>query len=250
MLARDTERQILPLVIIGVALVVAGFATQLAIGRMMSPIGARVLLLILSGSGGVLLVIALLLTGFYRDPQRSGSGGLLSPADGKVILVDEHDDEHVGKARRIAIFMSPLDVHVNRVPTSAELLSLHHHPGGYLPAFQKESEQNERLTTLWRATGEEDDDLSVGTPFKLVQIAGALARRIVPWEEPGARLNRGDRYGIIKLGSRVDLYLPAEVEIDVRPGDRVKAGQSVIAHMGKTAPEPPETQETPLAQVS
>ncbi len=250
MLARDAERQILPFVIIGAGLVLAGLATQFAIGRMMTPSGAQVILWALSGSGGLLLVIALLLVGFYRDPERTGRGGLLSPADGKVILVDERDDDHVGRARRIAIFMSPLDVHVNRVPTSAQLLSLQHDPGGYLPAFRKESERNERLTTLWRSTGEDEDGLGDGAPFKLVQIAGALARRIVPWEKPGARLHRGARYGIIRLGSRVDVYLPEHVEVQVRPGDRVKAGKSVIAHAGKTAPEAPAVQEKPVVQVA
>lgn len=232
MLARDTERQILPLVIIGAALIIAGFAMQAAIGATMTAMGARALLAILSGSGAVLVFIALLLVGFYRDPQRSGTGGLLSPADGKVIFVEECNDTHVGAACRIAIFMSPLDVHVNRVPTSGRLLSRLHEAGGYRPAFRKESELNERLTTHWRATGDEPDELPDGTPFKMVQIAGSMARRIVPWILDGEVLKRGDRFGIIKFGSRVDLYLPATVTPQVKAGSRVKAGKSVVATVG------------------
>ncbi len=247
MLARDTERQILPLVIIGAALIIAGFAMQAAIGATMSPMGARALLAILSGSGAVLVLIALLLVGFYRDPQRSGSGGLLSPADGKVIFVEECNDDHVGAACRIAIFMSPLDVHVNRVPTSGRLLSRVHAAGGYRPAFRKESELNERLTTYWEATGAAPDELRDGTPFKMVQIAGSMARRIVPWIADGEVLNRGDRFGIIKLGSRVDLYLPATVTPQVKAGSRVKAGKSVVATVAASNDRSP-TRPEPAAQ--
>lgn len=244
MLARDTERQILPLVIIGAALIIAGFAMQVAIGATMTPMGARVLLTILSGSGAVLVLFAILLVGFYRDPQRHGSGGLLSPADGKVIFVEECNDDHVGAACRIAIFMSPLDVHVNRVPTSARLLAQEHTPGGYRPAFRKESEHNERLTTTWQSTGDLPDDLPAGTPLKMVQIAGSLARRIVPWVENGQELKRGERFGIIRLGSRVDLYLPATVTPVVKAGDRVKAGKSVVATKGSTKAQTPRAQES------
>lgn len=248
--ARDTEGTILQLFIIGLALAIAGIASLFAIGRMMSTSGAHILALLLGGTGGILILGSLLLLGFYRDPDRHGEGGLLSPADGKVVLVDEVDDEELGPTRRIAVFMSPLDVHVNRVPTSAELLDLHHHPGGYVPAFRKESERNERLVSLWCATGEDEDGLSNGTRFKLVQIAGAMARRIVCWEEPGARLERGARYGIIKLGSRVDLYLPKDVEPQVRPGDRVKAGSTVVARPARTTKATPSPQENPLPQAS
>lgn len=236
-LARDAERPILQLLIIGLALVLAGIAAQYAIGLMMSPAGARGMLIVLSGSGVLLMLAAGFLTWFYRDPERQGSGGLLCPADGKVIIVDEQDDPDLGPSRRIAIFMSPLDVHVNRVPTGARLEESRHHPGGYLPAFRKESERNERFVTLWRATGENEDGLGKDERFKLVQIAGTLARRIVPYVEAGATLKAGERYGIIKLGSRVDIYLPMHVEPTVRPGARVKAGKSVIARPG-TPPAP------------
>jgi phosphatidylserine decarboxylase len=247
--ARDSERVFLPLLIIGAALVLAGIASQYAIGRVMSPTGATMILGLLSGSGALLFLAGLFLTWFYRDPDRKPRGGLVSPADGKVIIIDQQDDKHVGRALRIAIFMSPIDVHVNRVPTSARLLGIHHSPGGYLPAFKKESERNERLTTNWHATGEDDDGLPVGTPFTLVQIAGTLARRIVPWKKTGQTLARGERYGMIKFGSRVDLYLPPDVEPCVKIGQRVKAGETMMAKaVGQATKSPPSLEDEVVPQ--
>ncbi len=119
----------------------------------MTRTGATVLLVLFLAPGVALTLYAVFLVWFFRDPDRPLAPGLVSPADGRVLFVEPCDDPDVGKGTRVAIFMSPLDVHVNRVPCSATLVSLDHRPGGYLPAFEKESERNERVVTVWRATG-------------------------------------------------------------------------------------------------
>lgn len=228
MLARGAPEAILPPIILGTAaLLGAGFA-HIAIGKVMSPAGADLLLFLIGTPGAMLLAVGIFLLWFYRDPPRTPGAGIVSAADGKVVLVETIDDPDVGPGQRIAVFMSPADVHVNRAPASAEMMSSVHHKGGYIPAFKKESERNERLVTMWRATGD-DDAMGKDDALKVVQIAGAMAKRIDPWVEPGARLAKGARFGMIRLGSRVDVYLPAGYTPVVKVGDRVKAGSSPIA---------------------
>jgi len=153
-------------------------------------------------------------TAFFRDPEREPvEGAVLAAADGVVKLVEQRPDGRV----RIATYMSLLDVHVNRAPTDAVVRALEHRPGGYRPAFRKDSERNERLAwTLDTPLGE----------LELVQIAGVLARRIVPYRRPGERVRRGERIGLIRFGSRVDLVLPAGIEPAVSVRDRVRAGRT------------------------
>ncbi|WP_439649153.1 phosphatidylserine decarboxylase [Herbidospora mongoliensis] len=153
---------------------------------------------------------------FFRDPDRSpGIGRLLSPADGVVQSVDPWIDGRT----RVAIFMSPLNVHVNRAPVAGTVVSVEHVAGGFVPAFNKDSDKNERV--VWHF------DTALGD-IEMVQIAGAVARRIVPYLQAGAKVAQGDRVGLIRLGSRVDLYLPEGVEPAVTVGDTTVAGVTRI----------------------
>ena len=149
---------------------------------------------------------------FFRDPDRDGPPeGILSGADGVVQSIDRQPDGRT----RVAVFMNPLNVHVNRAPLAGTVTSLTHRPGGYLPAFDKDSERNERM--VWHF----DTDLG---DVEVVQIAGALVRRIVPYLSPGEKVERGQRIGLIRFGSRLDIYLPPGVEPGVATGDRMLAG--------------------------
>lgn len=228
MLARGAPEAILPPLIIGVAVVFGATFAHVSIGQAMTPLGADLILYLLATPGALLILSSIFLLSFYRDPARTPARGVVSAADGRVILVEPVDDEDVGDGQRICVFMSPLNVHVNRLPASATLLSTSHHPGGYLPAFRKESEQNERLVSLWRTHGD-DGGMKPDEPLKVIQIAGAMAKRIVPWVEDGATVRKGERFGMIKLGSRVDVYLPPGYESAVRVGDRVRAGATTLA---------------------
>jgi phosphatidylserine decarboxylase len=159
---------------------------------------------------------------FYRDPERAPEGdGWVSPADGRVVEVTpDAEDPYAGRTTRIGIFMSGLDVHVNRFPADGTIEDVRHVPGKkWFAIAPKASLENERLyiganTAQGRTT--------------LVQIAGIMARRIVNYTKIGNSLARGERYGMIKLGSRVDIYLPPSVRPVVKIGDRVRAGKSII----------------------
>ena len=160
---------------------------------------------------------------FYRDPDRvpgGASDSWVSPADGHVVEITETTDDFAGRSVRIGIFMSGFDVHVNRFPRDGVVQDIIYVPGKKWFAFApKASEENERmyvriLTPEGRAT--------------LVQIAGIMARRIVCYAKKGNSLARGERYGMIKLGSKVDIYMPEGISPAVQIGDRVKAGESVI----------------------
>lgn len=166
--------------------------------------------------GVVLAVGALAVALFYRDPPRSppAESGVLAPCDGHVSVVREEGDRI-----RVGTFMSPLDVHVVRAPARAYVEGVTHEAGGHWPAFSKESERNERLTF---AMGDHEVTL----------IAGALARRITAYVGAGRTVERGDRIGHIAFGSRTDVLLPAaydRADLRVREGDRVRAGETVIA---------------------
>lgn len=149
---------------------------------------------------------------FFRDPERdTPAEGIISGADGVVQSIDRQPDGRI----RVAVFMNPLNVHVNRAPLAGTVSSLTHRPGGFLPAFDKDSDQNERM--VWHFDTELGD-------VEVVQIAGALVRRIVPYLERGEKVERGQRIGLIRFGSRLDVYLPSGVEPGVRVGDRTLAG--------------------------
>lgn len=154
---------------------------------------------------------------FFRDPDRQPSASrLVAAADGRVTAVDRRGDGRW----RIATYMSLRDVHVNRAPSDGAVLSVEHRPGGHLPAFDKDSERNERL--CWRLD-------TVHGELEIIQIAGALARRIVPYRATGDQVRRGERIGLIRFGSRVDVLLPPGMTPAVAVGDRLRAGESRLA---------------------
>lgn len=167
---------------------------------------------------------------FFRDPDRMlpsdiDDNTVIAPADGKVFLVhDIQDNEYLkGPAKMVAIFLSPLDVHVNRNPISGTVDHMVYHKGKFTPAFKdKSSEVNERTHIGIQ-----------GKNFRLMmkQIAGSVARRIVCPLNVGDEVTIGDRFGMIKFGSRTDLILPPEVVLEVKPGDRVVGGVTVICRM-------------------
>jgi phosphatidylserine decarboxylase len=153
---------------------------------------------------------------FFRDPEREiAPGRVISPADGVVQSIMPWKDGRT----RVAIFMSPLNVHVNRAPLAGTVTSVEHVPGGYVPAFNKESEHNERV--VWHFDTELGD-------IEMVQIAGAVARRIVPYVQEHAKVEAGERIGLIRFGSRVDIYLPEGVEAAVEVGQATTAGVTRI----------------------
>jgi len=160
---------------------------------------------------------------FFRDPDRIAPvvpGAVLAPADGRVMRVVEIDDPWVGRAVRVSIFLSPLDVHVNRSPVAALVEGVQHAAGRFLAAYRDEaSELNERCTLALQG-----EAARVGVK----QIAGVLARRIVCRARQGDKLQAGERFGLIRFGSRTDLVVPQGTEIRVRVGDRVRGGETIM----------------------
>lgn len=185
-------------------------------------------------ASAVLLVVFAYIVFFFRNPQRQTPGGadtVIAPADGKVVAagIVPAADFPDGQALRIGIFMSLFNVHMNWAPASGTVTSAHYHPGRFLNAMDnKSAEENERkileLVTV------------SGRPFVVKLVAGLVARRIVSPIAPGDRLQRGEKIGLIRFGSRVEMLLPADSQLEVAVGARVYGGQTVIARMpGETA---------------
>ncbi|MDY6865221.1 MAG: phosphatidylserine decarboxylase [Halobacteriota archaeon] len=159
---------------------------------------------------GVLITTFLIL--FFRDPKREPNGeGMLSPADGRIMKI---------KDRKVSIFMNLHDIHVNRSPMSGMVKKIEHINGNFRPAFSKDSDNNERNIIILST---ENGDI------ELVQIAGSFARRIVCYVKEGDEVKRGERIGMIRFGSRVDILIPKNYEILIKIGERVKSGETVIA---------------------
>ena len=176
--------------------------------------------------GAVLVLLGLFVFSFFRDPDRSvpaEPGLIVAPADGRVVVVkDENYKDRPGK--RISIFLAIWNVHVNRAPASGRISQLDYKPGKFLAAWKEnaslENEQN--VFTQSTEYGE----------IVYKQIAGWVARRVVAWKKAGDEVSRGERIGLVRFGSRVDLWLPAEAEVIVRVGENVKGGASVLARRG------------------
>lgn len=158
---------------------------------------------------------------FFRDPERTIAEGVVAPADGKIRDIKQENNQAL-----ISIFMEVNNVHVNRMPLDGRVIKMTHFPGYHLRAWKKESELNERvIIKVETAIGE----------MTVIQIAGLIARRVYPYIKEGDVLKKGDRIGIIRLGSRVDVILPVDTiqSIPVKIGDPIKAGQDTIAFLQK-----------------
>jgi phosphatidylserine decarboxylase len=165
---------------------------------------------------------------FFRDPARNipdASGAVISAADGKVVVVEAAEDPYLKRpALKISVFMNVFNVHANRSPVEGEVRETWRHAGKFLNAvLPKASLENERCA-IWMRTPS-------GVDVTAVQIAGLIARRILCYAKPGERLARGQRYGFIRFGSRVDLYLPPSSRPRVGVGDKVRAGETVLAEL-------------------
>ncbi len=174
-------------------------------------------------AAAVLVFLALFIFSFFRDPERlipSDPGAVVSPGDGRVVVVTE--EVNAGRpGKRVSIFLAVWNVHVNRAPATGTITKLEYRPGKFLAAMRErasvENEQN--IFTLSTDAGE--------MVFK--QIAGLIARRVVSWKKEREKVARGERIGLVRFGSRVDVWVPNEAEILVKVGDNVKGGSSVLA---------------------
>jgi phosphatidylserine decarboxylase len=179
--------------------------------------------------GAIVLVMGAFATWFFRDPERiapNRDGIVISGADGKVVDVSEGAAPHAPESRyrRVSVFMSPLNVHVNRAPVQGQVIAIKHTAGQFHAAFSDyASEHNERNLIVFAD--------QQGRSHSMVQIAGYLARRIVCRLHPQEPVLLGQRIGLIMFGSRVDHFLPPEYHVTVRVGQRVKAGESVIGEL-------------------
>lgn len=175
-----------------------------------------------------LWLLAVFVIQFFRDPPRKIPAeplGIVCSADGRVIAVGQVHDPYLDRqALKISVFMNVFNVHSNRSPTEGKIMERWYHRGGFINAsLDKASEQNER-NALWIQTDESDDVV-------VVQVAGLVARRILCYVQPGERIGQGERFGFIRFGSRVDIYLPVGSKANVALGDRVKAGRDLIAFL-------------------
>ena len=163
---------------------------------------------------------------FFRDPDRTSPQDpnlVLSPADGRVLVAGPADPKAAppGEWKQISIFLSPMDVHVNRSPVSGRVTKVDFRRGRFLPAYHQDAASTNERSEVWVDHG--------GLPVVFRQIVGILARRVVCRVEPGAELKAGDRFGIMKFGSRMDVFLPPATELKVKVGDQVVGGVTVMA---------------------
>ncbi len=198
--------------------------------------------------GGVLGIFpTLFFAYFFRDPDRiipGGEGILLSPADGRVVAIKPIDLHHWLKTKsiQISIFLSPLDVHINRIPCTGRIEFVNYKKGKFLAAYNHSASEENEQTEI----GIVADN---GTPMVLKQIAGVLARRIVCNLEKGQKLTVGDKFGMIKFGSRTDLIVPSNTQIDVQVGQRVKGGETILGRLSVTSDIKPTDGMTKQANV-
>lgn len=177
----------------------------------------------------VSLILFVLVVQFFRIPNRlltTGETQVIAPADGKVVVIEETTENEYFQDRRrqVSIFMSPLNVHVNRNPVSGIVRYFKYFPGKYLVAWHpKSSTENERTTVVIQ--------MANGVEVLLRQIAGAVARRIIWYVKEGQPVQQGDEFGFIKFGSRVDVFLPLDAEVSVKIGDVTKGGVTVLAEL-------------------
>jgi len=165
---------------------------------------------------------------FFRDPERQAPAEMdlvVSPADGRVLVAGDPQPGAApqGNWRQISIFLSPLDVHVNRIPVSGRVARVEYRPGRYAPAYDKAAATENECNTVWIERK--------GGPVVFRQITGVLVRRVVCRVKAGDQVTAGERFGVMKFGSRMDLFLPPDTRLLVGVGDRVRAGESVLARL-------------------
>jgi phosphatidylserine decarboxylase len=178
------------------------------------------------GVAVVFVALAAFMLYFFRDPNRrvpSADGAIVSPADGRVLIAGEAEAAAAppGVWKQISIFLSPLDVHINRMPVGGRVTRVEYTPGRFLAAYRPESATVNERNEVWL-----DHD---GETIMCRQVVGVLARRLVCRVGPGAVVKTGERYGLMKFGSRIDLYLPPRAVLRVTVGDRVRSGETVVA---------------------
>jgi phosphatidylserine decarboxylase len=197
---------------IALALVMAGMFLWLAL-----PLGL-----------GISALLAIFVASFFRDPERTCPSGetILAPADGRILLIEEEESPQFpkGEAIKISIFMSVFNCHINRFPVSGTIENIRHRPGKFYAADKARASAENEQNTLFLRTER-------GQEIRIVQVAGLIARRIVCWVRTGDTVKRGDRFGLIQFGSRVDLFLPVSARLSIKRGDRVKAGLTVIGEI-------------------
>lgn len=175
-----------------------------------------------------LLLLTLFIIFFFRNPERrlpSDERAVVAPADGRVIFIGSATEEHTGETlTKISIFMSVFNVHINRAPVSGTVVDSYYRPGRFLDVRDERSPMENERKGLVFAT-------QTGLRLVVVQIAGLIARRIVCYPKAGAVLARGERYGLIRFGSRLDVYLPPEVSLAVTCGQKTTAGETVLGYL-------------------
>ena len=177
----------------------------------------------------ILTAITVFIICFFRNPERyfqDKNKLVICPADGKVIRIEEVDIQGTitGRFKKISIFMNVFNVHVNRAPFDGTIEKIHYHKGKFLSAnLDKASVENERNEIMIRTRD--------GRMIWVVQIAGLIARRIVCWTSEGVSIKKGERFGLIRFGSRVEVFLPADAKIIVNLGDKVRAGQTPLGYL-------------------
>lgn len=188
------------------------------------PLAAATVMSLLLGwelAGGIGVVLTTAVSCFFRDPERvipQTPGAVVSPADGRV-----HEIEREAGGYRISIFLSVMDVHVNRAPYAGKVTEVVYKPGRFLPAYRAAASREN-----------ESNRMTLDSPHAVIavkQIAGILARRIVCRARRGDMLERGQRYGLIRFGSRTDLFLPADADLIAQTGDKVRGGETILAHL-------------------
>ena len=176
------------------------------------------------------LVLAAFFLFFFRDPDRhppKGDNLVLSPADARVMTVGDipWGGAPAGEWQLVSMFLSPMDVHINRTPVAGTVTHVEYHPGKFLPAYQKEAGELNEWTEVWFDRP--------GGPIVVRQIVGILARRIVCRLKQGEQVSAGQRFGVMKFGSRIDLFIPRTASINVKVGDKVVGGETVVATLGQ-----------------
>jgi phosphatidylserine decarboxylase len=202
-------REGLPLIMTAAALTIFGFI-----------FGGKIV-------GIILLVVTLAVTGFFRDPDRvipTGEGLIVSPADGTIVSIVnlKPDSDVAATSTRISIFLSPLDVHINRIPVTGKVQEVTYQRGKFMAAYKDDASSRNEQNTIELADER-------GRRLRVAQVAGVVARRIVSRVFQGQQVHRGERFGLIMFGSRTDTYVPGDCKIEVAEGQRVKGGETILA---------------------